>query len=170
MYLAKLKSLKLHNKGFSPHTFSVFAKNCTRLSLLNLSRCALEALALHQSKLEDVDLAYCLSLSENCILIFIKKFRELRTLNLEGNKQVTDKCLYTISKYSTALRHLNLGGCCEITDKGIRALAVHCKNLEGLLVRGCTKVTENSLRLMRTNVQLDRRPAEPIPLPIYVQI
>ncbi|KAJ2945392.1 hypothetical protein O0L34_g196 [Tuta absoluta] len=227
MYLAKLKTLKLVNDGFSPHTFTVFVETCSRLRVLNLSRCAsvtdaelipmlrhnvalthlnlsmcqnvsakclqpvilycnnlrilklskcswlttgaVEALALHQGKLEDVDLSYCVSISESCILIFIKKFRLIKTLNLEGNRQVTDKCLYALAKYSLQLRFLNLGGCLEISDKGVRALAQN-QILEGLLVRGCTKVTENSLRLMRNRVHLDRRPTEPVAVPIYIQI
>ncbi|XP_032519307.1 F-box/LRR-repeat protein 15 isoform X2 [Danaus plexippus] len=130
----------------------------------------MEALALHQSLLEEVDLAHCAAISEGCILIFIKKFRNLKTLNLEGNKQITDKCLHTMAKYSKSLKLLNLGGCSEITDKGVRALAFNCPKLEGLLVRGCTKVTENSLQLMRNRVHLDRRPTEPVPAPEFVAI
>ncbi|XP_063365289.1 F-box/LRR-repeat protein 15 [Cydia amplana] len=227
LYFTKMKALKLINQGFSPHTLSVFAINCSKLTVLNLTRCstvtdadlipvlrqnvnlvnlnlswcnnlsakclqpvilycnnlrtlklarclwlttgAMEALALHQSMLEDVDLSHCVTISESCILIFIKKFRLLRTFNLEGC-QITDKCLYAMSKNSIVLRMLNLVGCSDITDKGIRALALHCPMLEGLLVRGCTKVTETSLQLMRPRVKMDRRAVDPVPMPIYIQI
>ncbi|CAH2244036.1 jg12137 [Pararge aegeria aegeria] len=206
MYLAKLKSLKMMNKVFTPTTFEVLVLNCTKLRLLNFSVCdtitdteimsilsrnpglitlnlnychtltakclqpailycnnlrvlklarcawlttgAMEALALHQSKLEEVDISYCVNISEGCVLIFIKKFRQLKTFNLEGNLQITDKCLYTISKYSNCLRLINVSSC-DITDKGVMALALHCQSLEGLVVRRCMKVTETSLRLMR---------------------
>nr|XP_053611235.1 F-box/LRR-repeat protein 15 isoform X2 [Plodia interpunctella] len=164
MYFSKLKSLKLMNKGFSPHTFGI----------LKLGRCtwlttgAMEALALHQSKLEDVDLSYCVCISESCILICIKKFRHLKTVNLEGNKQITDKSLYALAKYSKSLKLLNLGGCCDITDKGVRALALHSHKLEGLLLRGCVKVTENSIKLMRNRVHVDRKPIDPVPIPLLV--
>lgn len=96
------------------------------LRVLKLSRCpwltsgAIEALAMHQSSLEEIDLSYCSFSSDECLVILFKTFRNIKTLSLEGVPQIGDRCLYAISKLLSSIIHLNVASCNKITDTGVR--------------------------------------------------
>lgn len=140
-----------------------FIIDCVKLKKLSLHNCywltdgCLETIAFHQGeKLEELDLTNCLTISENCIIILLNRFRKLRVLSLASVANVNDNVLFSISKYQNEIVHLNLFSCKSVTDRGIGALSLNCKKLEALSIRGCGNITEGALAPLRSrNVSID---------------
>ncbi|XP_077298643.1 uncharacterized protein LOC143919923 [Arctopsyche grandis] len=146
------------------------------LRVLKLSRCtwltpgAIEALSLHQSSLEEIDLSYCSFSSDGCLIILFKKFRNIKILSLEGVPQIGDRCVYAIAKFLSSIKHLNIACCHKVTDIGIGYIADSCWNLESLAVRTCVRVSEKSLAPIRKRkILVDRRPNSQT-LPMFLQL
>lgn len=103
----------------------ILNKTCG-VKVLKLARCswfttgAIETLTVHQSSLEDVDISYSSFISDGCLVLFLKKFRNIRILSLEGVPQASDRCMLAVSKFLVNIRHLNVANCQNITDIGIR--------------------------------------------------
>lgn len=130
--------------------------HCSNLRILRLVHCswltsgAIEALALHQSCLEEVDFSYCNSVSESSLLIFVKKFRHLKILSLQGIGNVTDKCLLTISRFSFQLEYLNTADCPKVTPIGTQAvkISMNTRKEQTRLNRDCCQlVLKDSARV-----------------------
>lgn len=149
MYFSKLKSLKLMNKGFSPHTFrvsnvpvwltadiqllcrwnpfifQVFTDTCTRLNVLNLSRC---------SSVTDADLIPMLLQNPGLV-----------NLNLSQCKNLSAKCLQPVILYCNNLRTLKLAKCSWLTTGAMEALALHQSKLEDVDLSHCLCISESCI-------------------------
>lgn len=149
MFFSKLKALKLMNKSFSSQTFGVsnieislcvwsmlqsrwmlwvlqvFTGTCTRLTVLNLSRC---------THITDDDLIPMLMQNPGLI-----------NLNLSQCKNLTAKCLQPVILYCNNLKTLKLARCTWLTTGAMEALALHQSKLEDVDLSHCLCMSENCI-------------------------
>lgn len=91
--------------------------NCSELTSLQLAGCewlatgTIDALTYHQKNLQTVDFTKCTLLSERCLIKFVIKFTELKTLSLAFIPSVSDITMMTIAHHCAELENLNVDGC-----------------------------------------------------------
>ena len=98
---------------------------CTKLRMLDLSRCAVSSLAVRR-------------IVEGC--------RHLRVLDLSGAEQLDDAALAALGCHAAQLQTLSLNGCLGITDGGLDAIAAGVPSLRALHLFGCPGISERGVR------------------------
>ncbi|XP_072958090.1 uncharacterized protein [Typha angustifolia] len=78
-------------------------------------------------------------------------FRNLRALNLQNCKGVTDVGMITLGDCLLSLQSLDVSHCRKLTDKGLTAVALGCRSLKRLYLSGCKSVTDNLLCALSTS-------------------
>lgn len=148
IYLTKIKTLKLMNNVFPRHAFSVsvlfyftielpvewfnvfwffqvLAATCSRLHVLNLSRCG---------TLTDADL-----------IPLLRKNIHLVNLNLSQCNSLSAKCLQPVILFCNDLKTLKLARCMWLTTGAMEALALHQNNLEDVDLSHCITISESCI-------------------------
>jgi hypothetical protein len=93
--------------------------------------------------LEDVVIAGCGPFLSEAMLIDISEHcRNLRVLNINNNRAVTDDGVIAVIQSCTALQHLEICGLAELTDATLIALAQHCSQIRELQLLSCPQVTD----------------------------
>lgn len=136
--------------------------SCKKLTTLAISGWPLsigsiEALAFHHESLTDLDLSYCSSINERCLIILASKFYNIEILNISNINWISDNTLRAAANLLKKLKMINLSYCPLISDAGMALLITLCIKLESVSVRGCIGVTEASVNLLRNhNINVDR--------------
>jgi hypothetical protein len=101
------------------------------------------------TKLTEFDLSGCTDVTDQGIEILRKNFCKLRSLSLQGLKQITINTVPDLIYSTTALHTLNLGYCDQMTDAVLHALATRTQPngvppiaLTDLNFAGCTRLTD----------------------------
>jgi len=121
-----------------------------------LTNLAVEAAAkLLNTKLEELEIAYCANIDDDAIIHLAKNAPNLTSLNLYGCYKITDKALQALSTLpgeKSLLKKLNLSMCRNITDAGLKFLLEGDKNcaqtLESLHLYDCTRISNRGIVLI----------------------
>jgi len=114
------------------------------------------AAKLLNSKLVELEIAYCANIDDDAILHLAQNAPNLTSLNLYGCFKITDKALQGLSTLPTGekslLQKLNLSMCRNVTDTGLKHLLEGKKNCSGTLqslhLYDCTRITNQGIILI----------------------
>ncbi|XP_072984245.1 EIN3-binding F-box protein 1-like [Typha latifolia] len=148
-----LRSLTIREcPGFTSASLAVVAKICPQLENIDLSGLTgvtdqgLLPLIESSQGLVKVNLSDCVNLTDTSIATMVKAHgSNLKVLNLDGCKKVTDKSLLAVAENCSVIDELDLSRC-MVSDYGVAVLAsARQLNLHVLSLAGCSKVTQKSL-------------------------
>lgn len=105
----------------------------------------------HCLKLEDVDLSYCNSITDQTLIEFGTHSKYLTSISLAGLGHVTDIGLAALAKGCPGLKKLNLTACNKITNSGIQSFT-HLKKLESLHLSCCDLLSDEGILLFSSTI------------------
>ncbi|KAJ9586674.1 hypothetical protein L9F63_019712 [Diploptera punctata] len=120
---AQLTTLKLDGIKLTDNSFC-YLHHCTRLQVL--------------------DMTYCIQMTDKGLLEGIGALQELRSLSLRGAWNFTAQALSTFlhRPAMASIIYLNLYICITLDDYGLEGIALRCVHLKTLTLGWCNKVTD----------------------------
>ena len=113
----------------------------------NLSNDFIGLVAVSCSRLVEVDLTLCSSVTDASIISDVaveslaQHSKNLKALNLGGCKLVTDAAMMNLVESIPLLQILDVGGCSQLTDLILTAVENHCVDIRELNLCNCRKFT-----------------------------
>jgi hypothetical protein len=98
----------------------------------------------HSPSLEDVDISYCNSITDQALIAFGTNSKSLRALNIAGLGHITDIGITALAEGCRALKKLNLTACNKVTNLGLQSLS-HLIKLESLNLSCCDLISDEGI-------------------------
>lgn len=105
----------------------------------------LRALAMNQTSLKELDISWCVDVTNFGLIEIASRLRELTSLNLTDCSKITDNGVVQAATRLKNLRILQLSMCTEITNVSLAAIEVHLPDLEVLSLARCSRLKEFGL-------------------------
>lgn len=97
--------------------------------------------------LRELNLNGCREISDKTIYnIIARHCIKLERVELYWNCRVNDFCIKKLGQSCTKLRHVNLAGCKYVSDAPIATMLEHCPDITHLNLTRLGKITENTLK------------------------
>ena len=84
--------------------------------------------------------------TDAAVIAMVRKFHNLKLVNLCGCFKVTDAGVQALAKHHPSLESVNLWCCYEVTNAGVQALA--CPGLKSVNLACCSKVTDAGVQAL----------------------
>lgn len=98
--------------------------------------------------LTNLDISYCIELTDTSLLALAMACSELVYLNLTFCEKITDGGLLPLIAACTKLQELNIANCRAITDSVLTTLATSCPGLKAIDLRWCNKLTYKGIQAL----------------------
>uniref|UniRef100_A0A0B6YUU3 F-box domain-containing protein n=1 Tax=Arion vulgaris TaxID=1028688 RepID=A0A0B6YUU3_9EUPU len=92
-----------------------------------------------------LDLSYCPRITDHGIAEAVR-FKELRSLSLNGLPKINDKAVRSIACHNTSLEDVKLTNNTMISDAAVVELLIHCLQLNSLDLTRCSALTNGCLK------------------------
>ncbi|XP_030370741.1 F-box/LRR-repeat protein 7 [Scaptodrosophila lebanonensis] len=136
--------------------------NLRRLGLDNcrhaVTNRTLAAIFQHQTKLQELNIDYCVRVTDAGLVGFgpkrypISNLRGLRALNMRGCHNLTNRVLMDALRLPE-LRSLSVGYCNRFEAEGIAAFTINCPAVEKLCLASCHQVDDRAVESILQNLR-----------------
>ena len=95
----------------------------------------------HFASLKHLELKGIKNVKTNCVSMLVRKCSELEALGLADCVHIGDAAILEVVTYKPNIKYLDLNGCKKISDQSMRSISTFCSKLESLSLKA-TSITD----------------------------
>lgn len=103
----------------------------------------------YSDNITEIDLDYCLTITDRAILEIPKHCPDLTKINLHKCQHVTDDAVIHLVEGCRNLLDIGLWDCRDLTDLALHHIAKNCDGLTTIDIDNCIHFTNEAIRMLR---------------------